>query len=90
MTPENFLKYILDVGIRYFLIAGIAFVIFYILFQKQFSGRRLQTKMAQMKDHKRDVFYSIITIIIFGALPVIFLENDKIRPYTLLYKDISD
>ncbi|MFD0939856.1 sterol desaturase family protein [Pedobacter boryungensis] len=90
MTPENFLKYIFDVGTRYFLIAGIAFLIFYVLFHERFSGRRLQKKMPKMSDHKRDVFYSIITIVIFGALPVIFLENDKIRPYTQLYQHISD
>lgn len=90
MNSANFLKYILDVGVRYFLIAGIAFLIFYVLFHQRFSGRRLQKKMAKMADHKRDVFYSVITIIIFGALPVIFLENDAVRPYTLLYQNISD
>jgi lathosterol oxidase len=90
MTPENFLKYIFDVGTRYFLIAGIAFLIFYVIFSQRFSRIRIQTKWPKITDHRRDVFYSIITIIIFGALPVIFLENDKIRPYTWLYQDISD
>lgn len=90
MTWQNFLKYIFDVGTRYFLIAGIAFVVFYILFNKKFSGIRIQKKIPKMSDHKRDVFYSIITIIIFGALPVIFLENDKIRPYTQIYKNVDD
>lgn len=86
MTPENFLKYIFDVGTRYFLIAGIAFLLFYVIFSERFNGKRIQTKWPKMSDHKRDVFYSIITIVIFGALPVIFLENDKIRPYTWLYQ----
>lgn len=90
MTWENLFKYVTDVGIRYFMIAGIAFLIFYVLFHERFSGRRIQKKMPKLSDHKRDVFYSIITIIIFGALPVLFLENDKIRPYTQLYLNISD
>lgn len=89
MTWQNFLKYIFDVGTRYFLIAGIAFLIFYVLFDKRFLGRKIQSKIPKLADHKRDVFYSIITIIIFGALPVIFLENDKIRPYTQLYQNID-
>jgi len=88
MNAENFLKYILDVGIRYFSIAGIAFVIFYLLFSRRFSHLRIQKKWPKPSDNQRDIFYSVITIIIFGALPVIFLENDKIRPYTLLYTDI--
>ncbi|MES2417206.1 MAG: sterol desaturase family protein [Bacteroidota bacterium] len=90
MTWENLLKYIFDVGARYFTIAGIAFLLFYVLFSQRFSGIRIQKRLPKMSDHKRDVFYSIITIIIFGALPVLFLENDKIRPHTLLYTNISD
>lgn len=90
MTWENLLKYVLDVGFRYFLIAGTAFFIFYVLFQQRFSNIRIQKKMPKMSDNKRDIFYSIITIIIFGALPVLFLENDTIRPYTRLYLNISD
>ncbi len=90
MSSELFLKYILDVGLRYFSIAGIFFIVFYILFQKKFQSIKIQKKGPKPGDLKRDLFYSIITIIIFGALPVIFLENDKIRPYTLIYTDINE
>lgn len=90
MTWENLFKFSFQVGTRYFFIAGLAFLIFYILFKERFSGRRIQTKMPKMADHRRDIFYSVITILIFGALPVIFLTNDAVRPYTRLYQNISD
>ena len=90
MTWENLLKYIFDVGTRYFLIAGIFFLLFYVVFSKRFANLRIQKKMPKLSDHQRDVFYSIITIVIFGALPVLFLENDAIRPYTWLYQDIEE
>ena len=90
MTWENLYKYIIDFGIRYFILAGSAFLIFYVLFTNYFSGIRIQKKMPSNADHKRDIFFSIITIVIFASLPVIFLKNDAIRPFTRYYTDIND
>ena len=90
MTWENLYKYVFDVGIRYFMIAGIAFLIFYVLFHKRFSAIRIQKKIPKPSDYTRDVFFSVISIIIFAAMPVIFLKNEHIRPYTQIYVDISD
>ncbi len=90
MTWENLFKYIVDFGIRYFLLAGLAFLIFYVLFTTYFSSIKIQKKMPMLSDYKRDILFSILTIIIFAALPVIFLKNDKIRPITQFYVNISD
>ncbi len=90
MTWENLYKFSFDFGIRYFFIAGLAFLLFYVLFTTHFSKIKIQKKTPTFTDYKRDVFFSIISIVIFAALPVIFLKNDKIRPFTQFYVNISD
>jgi len=90
MTWEKLISFSLEVALRYFIIAGLAFLIFYVLFSKKLGGRKIQSKKQKTSDYRRDIFYSIIAILIFGAQPVIFLENDAIRPYTTLYMDISE
>lgn len=89
MIWENLFRFSLQVGIRYFLIAGLAFLIFYVLFSSHFIHRRIQDKTPKNSDYKRDIFYSAITILIFGAQPVIFLTNSPIKPYTQFYTTIS-
>ena len=90
MTWENLFKYVFDFGVRYFLIAGIAFLLFYVVFTAFFAKIKIQKKMPNLSDYKRDIFFSILTIIIFASLPVIFLKNEKIRPFTQFYVNISD
>lgn len=90
MTWENLFTYIFEFGLRYFFIAGFAFLFFYVLFKTYFSGIKIQKSAPTLSDYQRDVFFSIISIIIFASLPVIFLKNDKIRPFTQFYVNISD
>lgn len=73
---------------NYFVIAGIAFLIFYILKKKIFF-KKIQLKFPKRKDYLREVIFSLCSIIIFTLPPLIMLENDNIRPHTTYYSDIS-
>jgi Delta7-sterol 5-desaturase len=78
----------INIGSRYFLMAGIVFFLFYIVFKNTFTARKVQSKFPQLSDYGRDIFYSIISIAIFAAIAIwtFFI----IKPYTNMYDKISD
>lgn len=85
---DYFAPAVVHVGMRYFLAAGTAFILFYVLFKKAMSSRKIQSKFPQLADYKRDIFYSVITIFIFTLVAVLTLRT--FADYTLIYDEISD
>jgi sterol desaturase/sphingolipid hydroxylase (fatty acid hydroxylase superfamily) len=75
--------------LRYLIIAGIAFLIFYVWYKHRFLLRRIQQKFPTRKDYIREVSYSVITTAIFATIAIL-LASDWIGPYTKIYKHISD
>ena len=89
-TLDRYLHTIRLIGGRYFIVAGLAFLIFYIIFKNPFARRKIQERFPAYKDYLREIFFSVITILIFGIVPVTFIFNERISKCTLLYKDISE
>jgi Delta7-sterol 5-desaturase len=89
MEWSKIIGVLLENARNYFLTAGIAFTIFYIILRKRIKLKKIQSKFPLFKDYRREIFYSIISIIIFSFPPVFILFNDKIRPLTQYYSDIS-
>lgn len=81
---------IIDIAQRYFIIISIIFFIFYILFKKKIAYKKIQLKFPKLKDYKRDILYSISSIIIFALPSVILLENKSIREHTTFYSNINE
>ncbi|MBZ5859017.1 sterol desaturase family protein [Flavihumibacter profundi] len=77
------------IGTRYFLFAGIAFLLGYVIFRKKIQGKKIQGKFPQDKDYFREIGYSILTIFIFAAVPVLLIYNNSIRPLTMYYTEIG-
>ena len=90
MDLSQYIKIVQKVGSRYFIVAGIAFVLFYILFRQQKAGRKIQRKFPENKDYLREICFSVGTILIFALVPLFLLKNDNIRPHTTFYPNISD
>jgi len=78
------------IGSRYFITAGIAFVLFYILIKQLVKEKKIQNRFPQASDYLREIGYSIITILIFALVPLIFIQNEAVSKYTLLYKKIDE
>lgn len=78
----NWSTYVLLFGLRYFIIAGLAFLFWYI-FRKKVSSK-IQPKFPGNSDYQREIFFSICTILIFACVPY-FLLKDPIRKFTLFY-----
>jgi Delta7-sterol 5-desaturase len=88
MLWEKYFGIIEKIGTRYFLVAGIAFLIFYVLFRNKTPLKKIQERFPKNKDYLREIFYSVITILIFGTVPILLL-NTPLRPYTTFYTDID-
>ncbi|GAA0879324.1 sterol desaturase family protein [Algoriphagus jejuensis] len=73
--------------IRYFVIAGLVFCVFYVLLKNILSSRRMQAKYPQLKDYGRDISYSLFSILIFATVAaLVFIV---LRPYTNMYVEKS-
>ena len=89
MAWETLFRFLLIVSSRYFIIAGIFFVIFYVLFSSKFSHRKIQQAKQKNTDYWREISYSGLTILIFSIIPVFFLTNSFTKPYTTIYTKID-
>ena len=76
------------ITLRYFLIAGLAFLLFYILFKTPFQKRRIQAKFPKISDYGRDITYSIITLMIFATMATIVFA--VLFPYTNMYRNVQE
>ncbi|WP_425390699.1 sterol desaturase family protein [Ekhidna sp.] len=77
-----------NIGIRYLLAAGLAFLIFYMLFRSRFSIRRIQATFPKSKDYRRDLGYSLLTVFFFTIISL--LTFYVLKPYNLLYDSLAD
>ncbi len=88
MHWSNYFFYLQKIGSRYFMVAGLAFVLFYWLFKNRISYKKIQQKFPRLKDYAREIGYSIITICIFALVPLIILHVKAVRAHTFFYTDI--
>lgn len=75
--------------IRYWMTAGVAFLIFYVLFKQKWKHKKLQEKFPKNRDYYREIIYSSITIITFVSVAIIIFGT-PLKQFTLQYDDISD
>lgn len=76
------------IGIRYLIVAGFAFLFFYILFKNQVAARKIQPKFPLSKDYSRDLGYSLLTIAFFALVALITFV--WLKPYHILYDDLNE
>lgn len=87
---EQYLRIISNIGSRYFIVAGLAFLLFYILLYPRRKKSKLQDKLPTSKDYLREIGFSVTTILLFGLIPLFIVFNPAVRPYTTLYRNIGD
>lgn len=86
---EHYWLYAKTVGLRYFLVAGLFFVLFYLLLHRRLFYKKIQQRLPKRKDYLREIGYSIVTIAIFALVPLAVLQTPAIARTTTFYKDIS-
>ncbi len=77
-------KIALTIALRYYIIAGLAFFIFYVLYKQKWGSKKIQLRFPKQKDYVREILFSTITIFIFATVPYVML-NTGLRQYTQFY-----
>jgi lathosterol oxidase len=83
-------KLVALIGGRYFITAGIAFLIFYVLLGSRWAHRRVQLRCPQRADYLREVGYSVSTILVFAAVVSPLMTHPAIAPHTTRYQEMDE
>ena len=73
------------ISFRYFLVAGIFYVVFYNWFQKKYASQKINKKNYPPGQFKKEITYSLVSSIIFavaGAATVILWQKGYTEVYT--------
>jgi sterol desaturase/sphingolipid hydroxylase (fatty acid hydroxylase superfamily) len=88
LLPQGFLKPFLVAagiyGMRYVLLAGMAFLFWY----ARPGGGKLQSAMPRGAQIRREIAYSAVAVLIFG-LVIGLISGYGIAPHTLLYTEVA-
>lgn len=87
-VSEIWIRIAYYISLRYLLIAGGTYLVFYVLFKSQFFRQKIQQISPKKKQIVSEVLYSVQTTVIFSTL--FFLVIFILKPYTNLYEDIDD
>ena len=88
MNWQSIINIALENARNYLVAAGLAFLIFYVLFKTGMRSRKIQEPVPKNADYAREIFFSVISIIIFTLPPAILLLNENIKPLTTYYSEI--
>lgn len=75
--------------LRYILVAGIPFLLFYILFHKKADHLKIQQRRAGRKDFLREILHSLQSTCVFTIVGVLILFT-PFRHYTRVYDYLTD
>lgn len=75
------------ISIRYFMVAGLFFYVFYVWFNRAFAHMKIQHKEATKQDFLREIGHSVQNIGLMALLGFIFLYTPVIE-YTKVYTDM--
>jgi len=76
-------------ALRYFVMAGASFVLFYLLLPHKMGRFKIQQKQASKKDFMRDVWHSMQSNLVFAVIAAIIWLT-PLKSYTMIYDNISD
>ncbi|RAJ08849.1 sterol desaturase/sphingolipid hydroxylase (fatty acid hydroxylase superfamily) [Chitinophaga skermanii] len=74
--------------LRYYIIAGIAFFVFYKLLAAKLFKNKIQEKQAKKKDFAREILHSSMSSLILATV-AIFAFSDFVRPYSFIYMELD-
>jgi Delta7-sterol 5-desaturase len=74
---------------RYIVIAGIPFIIFYLLLPGRMKRMKIQQRLASRKDILRELAHSAQSTVVFTIIGLLIFFT-PVREYTQMYKNLSD
>lgn len=88
LSIEYFVLFTINL-LRYFIIAGLAFVVFYKLFPKTFANNKIQARLARGKDFLREIRHSLQTVVLLSIVGFLVLKT-PLKEYTAIYTDVTE
>lgn len=89
LGSKSYWVILIVIFLRYFIIAAVAFSIFYIVKRKSWHFKKLQPAFPAGKDYVREILYSVLTAFIFAAIGYsVFLT--PLTAYTQAYFQIQE
>ncbi|GGD15676.1 sterol desaturase family protein [Flavobacterium orientale] len=76
-------------ALRYFVLAGLAYFVFYILFFKKLKALKIQDKFPNFKQLKHEILFSICAMLIYGLSTGILIYWYK-KGFTKIYTDLEE
>lgn len=76
-------------ALRYFLLAGVPFILFYLIYPARLKRQKIQRKDASRKDFVREIWYSMQSTLVFSIISAVILFT-PLRQYTQVYRNIGD
>jgi len=74
--------------VRFALIVGIPFLIFYILMPEKFTSQKIQKRMSKKRDWIRELVHSAQSIGVFILIATLVIFT-PLREYTQIYKEVD-
>ena len=75
--------------VRYFVFAGVPFLIIYMLFPDAFLNQKIQKRLAKNKDFIREILHSLLTSVMM-TLVAFLLAHTPFQQYTTIYTEIDE
>lgn len=88
MNWSLYFKDITIVGSRYLIIAGLAFLVWYVLLRRLLASRKIQARYPRFRDYAREIGFSITTVFIMSFIPATVLGSPELTKHTKFYTDI--
>ena len=76
-------------AVRYFLLAGIPFLVFYLLLPVKLKKFKIQQKIASRQDFIREILHSMQSTLVFTVIFVILLST-PIHKHTMIYHNVNE
>jgi sterol desaturase/sphingolipid hydroxylase (fatty acid hydroxylase superfamily) len=76
-------------AIRYFILAGIPFLVFYLAYPNKLNSRKIQQRLASKKDFIREIWHSMQSTLVFTLITALILFT-PVRNYTQVYANLND
>lgn len=89
MSFEPFIKIFGVSAIRYFVVAGIPFLLCYMLLDHWLQPAKIQSRKASKRDFIREILHSMQTTVVFAAIACLVFYT-PIRHLTKVYTNLAD
>lgn len=86
---ETWIGITLLTGFRYLFLASIAWVLCYWIFHSKWLHRKIVSKYPAWKDIRREILYSMLSVLIFGLVGLVTISMARLG-WTQLYWKFSD